>query len=480
MAKRMSTLEKQLQRANLERDIETARLEATQASHFRAQWEAIDPSKDHRRKQPAPARDTQERQLLYGRNRLKACEFARQMLRSAPIAAAIVENLVANIVGTGPKLQFMFDDNGAKADYQAYWNEWTRNCDRSGRFDWYDMCALVVAEKLTTGEILPWWDRVEAKIALFEAENIKKVADWEEQSTWNKEYTQFDGLKLDAMNRIVEFAVAQIGAETEVRFEDVTILDAADCQFSRLLTRYSDVRGNPPLLKIAPFLDDVRQLLLLELQSAKAAAAHAVAIKKKSGPPTGSGRVKGSATATSSSVGSYPQLEQIYGARMAYLGLDEELDILGNDRPSPNIASFTEFVTLLAGSAIGLPISHTLLKTSTSYSAARNEGNQAEITYQRWQQREERGFYSWSAEHAIQHGIDTGALSEYPNWKQALKWKHQRRMDIDPMKAARARQVDLDTYYSNLADWHDNWEARIEQREREKELIGDQNPVSNE
>jgi lambda family phage portal protein len=78
---------------------------------------------------------------------------AREAVRNNGVAAAIIEKLVTNAVGTGIKPLSLADDRGFRKDLLQLWAEWTERSDADGVLDFYGQQAQAARCWYEAGEV---------------------------------------------------------------------------------------------------------------------------------------------------------------------------------------------------------------------------------------------------------------------------------------------------------------------------------------
>jgi lambda family phage portal protein len=80
--------------------------------------------------------------------------YSRDTIRKNQLAAAALDSVLANWIGTGIKPQPKHQDPVTKKKLQDLWNRWTDECDPAGNVDFYGMQFLALRETFEAGEIL--------------------------------------------------------------------------------------------------------------------------------------------------------------------------------------------------------------------------------------------------------------------------------------------------------------------------------------
>ncbi|HAU29811.1 MAG TPA: phage portal protein [Rhodospirillaceae bacterium] len=78
---------------------------------------------------------------------------ARSLVRNNTYAAAAVERITANTIGTGIKPQSMVQDENLKNAIQQLWWDWVDEADADGLVDFYGMQALAMRSVVASGEV---------------------------------------------------------------------------------------------------------------------------------------------------------------------------------------------------------------------------------------------------------------------------------------------------------------------------------------
>ena len=417
-----------------------------------------------KRKQPSFHRQ-EENVNLSEIERLKAITLCRELLQNSTIAATMHRSMLQNIVGTGAKVKFHFDDRKTSKKWEDHFNKrFAKKADFRRNFNFNEIQKLVLSALLTDGDILIYWR--EDSIQIFEANQIKNASDLELKDG----FIQKDGLILDEDGRVVSYVVTQNKSAQEVKKKEATILAAEDCTLVANKNHYSNYRGTPLLLTLAANIQDIKEILEAELASAKAASNFAVAITKEDASEVGFSRTtegEDGELDEDEEIG-IPNWERMFGPKMAYLEKGEGIEVVENKRPNAQINDFAKINITQAGGSIGLPSHLAQNKTENSFSAARQELNQAINNFLVWQKKLEREFLDFVVIKEFTKRIKDGDFNNEEDWDIKFSFIHVKQKSIDEQKEVNTLAKKLAMGRTTLAQEDPNWRENLEQMAEEK------------
>ena len=429
-------------------------------------YDVLKPENNTRRKQPQHHKQ-EENVKLSKIERLKAISLCRELLQNSTIAATLHRTLLNNIVGTGAKVKFHFDDRKTNKRWEDHFNKrFAKKADFRRNFNFNEIQQLIFSALLTDGDILIYWR--EDSIQIFEANQIKNISD----ITLKEDHVQTDGVILDEDGRVVSYVVTQNRNAQEVKMKEATILPAEDCTLIANKNYYSQYRGVPMLLSLAANVQDIKEILEAELGSAKAAAHFGLAITKNDAAEVGYSRTienEDGETDGDDEPG-IPNWERMFGPKLAYLEPGEGIQVIENKRPNAQINEFAHINITQAGGSVGLPSHLAQNKTENSFSAARQELNQAINNFKVWQKKLERDFLDWVVVKEFTKQIKDGRFSNEEDWDIKFSFIHVKQRSIDEQKEINTLSKKLAMGNTTLSEQDPNWRENLEQMATEKEF----------
>lgn len=127
----------------------------------------------------------------------------QDLLRNNPICRTMVSRLIDLIVGTGPQLQVLTEDEGFNNEVEAYFREWsTRDVDVRRTCDLGQLCAQAVTAACTDGRLL-FLKLRDGSLQVIEDERVRNP---------NHEINSnmlINGVRLDVRGRPFEYHIAE-------------------------------------------------------------------------------------------------------------------------------------------------------------------------------------------------------------------------------------------------------------------------------
>lgn len=374
------------------------------ASRIVAQYESLRwPQGGRRRPPPETGPDDRDNLPLHER-RLSIAE-GRHLHRNDLMVGGMLHTIRTLAVGaSGGNPVFCTPDKEWNAKAQPAWRRYAKRCDWRGTgVCWSDAMGLGLVSVLRDGDVLTVWDEalLEGGCLWYEADQLVEVPDQE----WRAQaaalgfaepdpvtgvvtpYLQSSGVVRDRYGRVRGYITTADYGQQCVPMARATAWRPGQCRLTMQAYRFNQYRGNSSLIAMLSAVSDVRQMVLSEIQTGKRTAQEALLVKQKRPPLMGNGLTDlGVQPATQR----YEDLEEAYGGAVAYVAVDEDMKILGNDRPAPQVRQFAEWVSEAAGKSLGLFPVFTTGKISNPASA-RLEVLLTWAAFRVWQKVLERG-----------------------------------------------------------------------------------------
>jgi capsid protein len=166
-----------------------------------------------------------------------------------------------------------------------------------------------------------------------------------------------DGVRIDDYGRALDYAVRELPGPFSAPAALSRIVEAGQMLHLFKRRRPKQWRGLPMVYAGVNSLIDVLDLKSLEVGSAKLHSALGLVVKKQNGD-SGKKGVSNQITKMLDGAGQITKVGEKFwqGAGIQYMGLDEGIELLTSDRPSPNLLAFMEWLYRDASVGTGLPI----------------------------------------------------------------------------------------------------------------------------
>lgn len=319
--------------------------------------------------------------------------------------------------------------------------------------------------------------------------------------------TQRNGVVRDRRGRVAAYIVNANHGRSTAPLGEVTIIPAwhprnPDVGSAKLFKRQwrKSYRGSAEATAVSNMQQDVYEMISHELQSAKRAGQQAGWTQVDADADTGGierallragidpEKVMALAEADTDdgddvtidnlsdllSNRNYDRLEALTGGYWEYAEPGEQLHLFDNNRPSPNIEPFGDWLQGFSGYALGLGRSRALGKASTAYTAFRGEELMSWATY-RWDQMSlQRRLLAFALRKAIGWASNRRRIDPAPSaaWHRWFYWRWPEMPEVDQVKVATAQKIQqklgkLD-YRALLGP---QWQAFIERYAEQVDLL---------
>ena len=222
------------------------------------------------------------------------------------------------------------------------------------------------------------------------------------------------------------------------------------------------------MMTSAAILQDIYEMYMKELQTAKVQSSIAGVVKKKNNAVasiienedmTSADAIDllGGNAPRSGNTGSaimYDNFEALTGGFMEYLDSMDDFELLDFKRPQAAFAEFVKSATIRAGAALGLSKTYSTLTTDSSYTAFRGDLLMSWVTFATEQKRLERTVLDWLASKVLEFGGFDPSLRAVWLWPTMPQ--------VDPEKDTRANLLKMKNGLVGYADvMGANWEESV-------------------
>lgn len=477
-------------------------------------YDAVDTNNKRLRKRPkAETGKDGEESILPLRDRILAINMIRDLQRNTSAGKSIITQILANVVGTKPKLQMNTSDPEFNSEVNSFFNSiWSRNCDGINYFHFSTLCQVLIATWIREGDVLVIFDDIyedDGKLLFYEADQLTQLseADWKALTALT-EYAQYTEQKKGANGKIEVVPMRQANGiitdrrgrtkgyiyttaargQTETKKEEVSIVPSTSARLIYNPFRFNQKRGVSEMLGVAGDILDISDMKTSELQTAKRASKIGIVVMKKDSTETAmlrSGVAPESVLSASTgdeqsepaSDSNYEALEALSGGFTEYVEPGEDVKVLDHNRPSVAVSEFYKDTHRTSGAGLGLANVYSTLQAQTSYTAFRGEMIITWRTFEMMQKFLERYFCDWILGLLIPWAKRKKLIkSKLPeNFQYSASWSFPQMPSISPVDETTANTAQLKNGligFDNLlgADWKEILKARAEQLAYAKEL----------
>ena len=320
-------------------------------------------------------------------------ERSRDLVRNAPVATGAIGTSIANVVGTGLKLQSRIDaeylglsDDEADAwedNIEREWRLWaeSQECDLARTLNFFGLQALAFRQTLENGDVLALLPRKERKgspyslkVQLVEADRLcnEKHAPDKDGLVAGVEKDKATGepLYYHIMNQHPECPYVSKGSYTWQKvpaFGSKTGLRNVLHLFE--MTRPGQTRGVPFLAPVIETLKQLDRYTEAELMAAVVAGLFTVFMHTEDGGIDFDLSDSGMAAETGAT-SSDSDIKLGNGAVVG-LGKNEKIEVANPGRPNTSFDPFVKSILQQIGAALGIPFEVLIRHFSSSYSASR-------------------------------------------------------------------------------------------------------------
>ncbi len=310
-------------------------------------YSVTDPRRKILSKQGRPGNATANELLTGSLHVLRA--YCRNLERNNPSARAAIDSLASLAVGQGIALEIDTGDDRIDAILRKEWTEWQAHCVVDGR-DIYELQGQGFREMVTTGELL--WRFVmmpeRAKGGGIPLAVLPLEAEWLDDSTGAGIGRNADGtidvgpIKTDVYGRAISYRLRCPDINLGMQTETVQSADVVHVYEKR---RSLQARGEPWMAPVVETLQQERDLVDAELQSAITCSAIGLAITSET---------HGSLDTTEEGTDTDPAESLRLGA-VARLFPGESITSFAHNRPGQQIAAFRQMLRGDIAAAMRLP-----------------------------------------------------------------------------------------------------------------------------
>ena len=415
---------------------------------------------------------------------------SRDLVRNDPVASAVLDTFVTNVVGQGLTVQATIDaqalgvseDKAVKIQKAAerIFCEWKPYADRANILNFDEYQRLVFNKILVDGEaiIIPTWKEDPRRsygrcLSMVESEEL--------DSNYTPNSRTVNGITFDTNGApskywIKKYEKVGLGMAKTTKPTGISARDSVgrpNVLHIYETNRPNQTRGVPKLAPVLSKFEDLNEYLEAELVSARVSACLSIFIQKND--PIGAAQ----AMATGTEEGG-DRLQDLEPGVINYLDIGESINVVDPKR-NESLGAFVEVIMRTIGMSVGMPY-ELLMKdfSKTNYSSARAamlEARRQFNFYRKWLAAKFcQPMYELVLEEAYLRGDLPITRMQYENKWNIIKkaeWVGAPFGQIDEMKETQASILrinsGLSTYAAELAGAGKDWQDVFSQRAREDE-----------
>ena len=395
-------------------------------------------------------------------DRTRLVSLARKLWYNNSVIKGAIQDISLYSVGTGIKPQARTDDEQFNRDAEAYWHEWCKMCDVTGRMDFITMQRIVSETIDRDGEIFciltDSKDGNYPQLQLIESHRVGTPTDLVADTTI------VDGIKLSPLGRPVKYYILTgDGTHTSVKAEDMIHVTE--------LERSDQVRGYPRVSVAINDMIDRDDLKRFEISSAKMNSALGLVISNKTGS-VGDGFLGDINKSDDNKI----SVEDIFGGGMIpRIKTGESVESFRSDRPNINLIPFTDALTRSAMIGLGIPYEFVWDTSKLNGVGQRFILAKAARRFEARQTILINRFLSHVWRYVLAKGIKSKAIKNAPdNWWKSV-WLKPRSISVDNGRDAAQDREDYKMGFRNLAEIcgerGEDWQNVINQKISEMKWV---------
>lgn len=398
---------------------------------------------------------------------------ARYLENNSDIAAAAVNGIVRNVVGTGIKPQARTPDEALNQQIEALWMEWTRpkNCDVTEQQGFYELQGLLLRRQIYDGEIFikKVYDRraaVPLKLQVIKSDLLSQYLLYAPKTN----NIIRSGVELDEHLKPLAYWIDKKSPDGYVMYDPDRVA-AKDVIHLWHRTQPDQVRGMSYLTPIIKRVKDMQDYLDAETMAARIAACFSLFITTTGGAGSiGRGWKKDAEG---------KPLQRIRPGMITHLAPGESVTPASPSRGTTNAKDFISVEQRLAGAGLGL--SYELMSrdfTKSSFSAARQGMLEDLKTFKPMQDYLATHLCQPVYEEFMDAAVLAGRLRIPDYWANraayvAADWIRPGQAWIDPASEVKADISAIQNGGKTLAQWCAergyDWREQLQQMALEKE-----------
>jgi lambda family phage portal protein len=382
-------------------------------------------------------------ELAYDRREI--VNRSRELERDNPIACALLDRYVENVVGCGIRAQARTENPEWNKQADDLWEKWSFDCDAREMDHFYDLQRALVRSWKRDGDVGAI-KLASGRLQLVESDQIVSPPGEPQVSP-----TMVQGVEIGRLGNPTRFHLIDPSnskfdrwSQTREGAVPTRSVDAEHFIFAADRVRIGQTRGLPVFSQSAWLFEQLDKVVEAVVMNARMAACFGVVIKKP-------GAFPGLSSITGGNGNSYQSLS-LEPAMVKVLEAGEDISTLNPSQPSTNLPEFVAMLARFLGLAFAFPLELVLMDFSkTNYSSARAALLQAQRAFKCEQQRiifaALRPIWLWK----IEEWMADGSLPVVEDWTKH-GWITPGWQWVDPQKEITAKIMAMDANIENLED----------------------------
>lgn len=429
---------------------------------FSRMIEAVNHRSEERGWVYAQAQDSKVDLSSYDRTRLMA--LSRKCFYNNAIVRGAVRDKALYSVGSGIGIrpQAMTGDQAWDDAAEAWWENWSRQPEISGRHDMRGLQMLVSEAIDRDGEIFAILTARQDGVPSVQIVEAHRV---ESPDTAANNGGVVDGVKLDKFQRPLSYFIGE-GDEYPRRHREIK----AEAMLHVFEPERADqVRGYPAVGVALNSILDRDELLRFEMMAAKAGSSIGLVIKNNTGTIGAEGFF---GDLSKDSNGNLTRESMFGGGLVPRLKTTEDLQSFQMNRPNEKLDKHLEQYIRAAAIGLGLPYEFVWDTSAIGGVAQRFIIQKAARTFAARQDVLINSFLNKLWAYAIANALRRKELPMNPNWRN-VTWQTPRSITVDVGREATARREDVKAGLLSLADFFgeqgQDWKEQLDQISSERE-----------
>ena len=371
---------------------------------------------------------------LTPRDRIEMMRRTRWGDRNSGMVRQILGDLTQYTIGDGIKPQ---SHSPLAAQYEEYFAEWSRKCDITNRFSFWQAQSILLRSAARDGDSFAAKVRNasgDAKLQLIEAHRVgNPVAPEREPAGMH------DGILFGAYGEQVGFNIYRSDGSSR-QMLSTAMMHVVDHEYA------SGARGIPILQHSWNDIQDEMEILALEKVGVKTSSDISLVINKSGGTIDDNMASELGAVAPSN----YGDMAASMGGKIIALDVGESVTSVQSNRPSPTFTGFLEAIQRDISRGI-LPYSFVGDSSKTGGASLRLDVAKADRVFQKWQNIiiEQLCIPTWG--YVIGDAIASGELPDDPDWA-SVSWTTPKRVTVDAGREAANDRADVELGLMSMSE----------------------------
>ena len=411
-----------------------------------------------------------QREDLQGGDRLQLVKASRQVARNSGFHQALVTACEDFAVGAGQSPRSLAEDNGAAADYLAYFAEFSKAPEITNRFTLPDLQRFIVRAILIDGEL--FLNKTKDR---FGSPKCQVIGTQGIAATTDRARRIYDGVVMDSVGRIRGYKKAS-DRPGSMFARDLPTVRGNQVIHAAYFDSATAVRGLPMIQHGLNKLRDVDELLAFETHATKQAGEIGLAIysdrpEALEDADFGLDSEGEANSSTETDTALEQEIAAALGGRAVRMDVGEKLEAFKSERPNSMFSGFLR--ELKQDSAGGFPAEVAQDPSSINGAAVRLVAAKADARFNYVSGLVSKALSELYV-YALGVGISNGDIAASPGWSR-VSWRLPRRLSVDAGREdSQAREnvmAGLSTFSSFHADRGEDFEDFLKVRSRECRAI---------